>query len=193
MKRLYIVLTAVAMTAVLSSGCVKSSPQAETAKGTALKTEPGSASSLPEITAVKLSELVASSKKPALVNLWATWCEPCKVELPAYKKFRDSKAAEGLSVIFISADSDRKAAAQFLKTVGLSGSSNFILGENADVFGRALAPTWSATLPTTFILDAQGGLKTFWIGETSLDELKNRVTKALTASKPDPALQHRAK
>lgn len=173
-------ISLLATTTLVSLGCVKSEPTKT------LKV-------LPEITASKLQETIAASKKPAVINLWATWCEPCKAEMPELKKFRDSEQGKAVSVIFISADTDSAAASNFLKELGLESAQNYRLAENPDEFGTAWAPSWSATLPTTFIADAQGQLKTFWVGETTLKQLTEKVKKALSVEANAPALQRHAK
>ena len=44
--------------------------------------------------------------KPLVVNFWATWCGPCKVEMPWFEEFRKKYAAEGFEVIGVADDSD---------------------------------------------------------------------------------------
>lgn len=183
------------MTALASSACVKSEPEAATRLDSAGSAASGPFIILPGIKAASLKEKIVASKKPAVVNLWATWCEPCKVEMPVFKKFRDSKAGERVNVFFISADNsdDVGKALEFAEEMEIKGPFTYRLAENADEFGKAIAPTWSATLPTTFIFDAQGKLKTFWVGESTLKQLEAKVEKALAEPKQDPALQRHAK
>lgn len=160
------------MAALTSSACTKNP----------LSSAPTSvtpAAVMPLITASELKELIVKSKKPAVINMWATWCEPCKAEMPEIARFKSSKSGERVSVFFISADTDPDAAVRFMIDLGLQGRGNYRLAENADEFGKVFAPTWSATLPTTFITDAQGALKTFWVGQTTQKQLEEKVTKAV--------------
>ena len=90
--------------------------------------------------------------RPLLVNLWATWCAPCKAEMPTL----DALAAleEGrLSVIAVSQDLEgRKPVAEFFKNTGVQNLEPYIDPDNLllAAFGNAVA------LPTTILYDSGG-------------------------------------
>jgi thiol-disulfide isomerase/thioredoxin len=90
--------------------------------------------------------------RPLLVNLWATWCAPCKAEMPTL----DALAAleEGrLSVIAVSQDLEgRKPVAAFFKNTGVQNLEPYTDPDNAllAAFGNAVA------LPTTILYDSDG-------------------------------------
>ena len=90
--------------------------------------------------------------RPLLVNLWATWCAPCKAEMPTL----DALAAleEGrLSVIAVSQDLEgRKPVAAFFKNTGVQNLEPYIDADNA--LQAALGN--SVALPTTILYDSQG-------------------------------------
>ncbi len=54
--------------------------------------------------------------KVVLLDIWASWCEPCKEALPIYVKLLDKYKSQGLVVLTINADDDVKDRDQFLKT-----------------------------------------------------------------------------
>lgn len=87
-----------------------------------------------------------------LVTFWATWCAPCRAELPVLSAYAERHAAQGLRVLAFSLDDAdnlaavRKAAANFRFPVGLLGSPW------AGGYGRV----WR--LPVTFVIDRQGNL-----------------------------------
>lgn len=142
-------------------------------------------SALSDFKAVKATELKqvvlsAKNKKAILVNVWATWCEPCKVEMPSLLQFQKETSSKGFELILVSADSkeSRAEAKKFLSDLGVDFPS-YILGESPDVFVKAWEPRWSATLPASFLFDGSGRLKTFWVGETSRKDLTNKVSPLL--------------
>jgi thiol-disulfide isomerase/thioredoxin len=90
--------------------------------------------------------------RPLLLNLWATWCAPCKAEMPTL----DALAAleEGrISVIAISQDLEgRPPVAAFFKSTGIENLEPYTDADNAllAAFGNAVA------LPTTILYDSEG-------------------------------------
>ena len=106
-----------------------------------------------------------------LVNLWATWCPPCKEEMPALQTFYDRHREEGFVVLAIN-DGDPKADVwQFVKDYQLT-------------FPVWLDPTYRATeeafhtlnLPTSFVIDRSGTIRLTWVGGISSRMLDEHVT-----------------
>ena len=109
-----------------------------------------------------------------LVNLWATWCEPCKREMPALQSFYNRHRDQGLVVIGIN-DGDPKAdVLQFLQEYRLT-------------FPVWLDPTYIATeqafktlgLPSSFVIDRTGTVRLQWVGGISRKMLDQHVTPLL--------------
>lgn len=65
------------------------------------------------VTAKKIDDLKG---KVVLLDLWASWCEPCKEALPIYVKLLEKYKSQGVVVLTINADDDPKDRDQFLKT-----------------------------------------------------------------------------
>lgn len=89
--------------------------------------------------------------KPLLINLWATWCGPCKLEMPALDALSGAKAGK-LTVLTISQDLDQAAAVDaFFKDRKLTHLAPWLDPENA------LSQHYNTgVLPTTVLYDAQG-------------------------------------
>ncbi len=120
----------------------------------------------------------------AIMTIWATWCPPCRAEMPEIVKFRNrhhsaDQAGDSLRnvpVILVSADdlNMRDDVLKFLKSVSIDFDS-YIVGEDAPIFVRALSPTWSGGLPATFILDANGKVLEQFVGTTTEASLEART------------------
>jgi cytochrome c biogenesis protein CcmG, thiol:disulfide interchange protein DsbE len=87
---------------------------------------------------------------PAVINVWGSWCAPCRDELPVMQELAD--ATEGrLHVVGVNSHDTREAAASFAGDFGLSMPT---LYDRDQVFMHALGRT---TLPVTVFLDGSGG------------------------------------
>jgi len=96
----------------------------------------------------KTVPLRAFKGRTVLVHFFATWCEPCREELPALARFLD-RSAPGVSVVAIAvADADQRVKQFFERT-----PVNFPVLLDRD---RAVAKSWKvSTLPSTYVLDAR--------------------------------------
>lgn len=133
----------------------------------------------------------AGAKKVTVLNLWATWCGPCKDEMPELVSFRKTYAPKGVELLLVSGDSaeDLKEAAAFLTAQGVNFPA-YRLTEAPDEFMKPLLPDWSATVPTTLIFDAKGKRIAAWVGRVSRKSLESAVDKALNELAPGLASEH---
>jgi thiol-disulfide isomerase/thioredoxin len=154
-------------------------------------TGPAAAAPAPAPVQVEIAELpaiMAAVKAPGaqavLVNVWATWCEPCREEMPDLVRFYRDHRARGLRLVLISADDDdqRAEVARVLGALGFDGPA-FIKRGNDMTFIDALDPKWKGALPATFLFDASGAKKTSWLGSVTYDDLRARVSGLLKRRK----------
>jgi thiol-disulfide isomerase/thioredoxin len=90
-------------------------------------------------------------KGPVLLNLWATWCAPCVIELPLLEKLASDRAGK-LRVVTVSEDmGDGAKVAEFLKSKGLTRLEPWLDPNNDLAFAYG-----GGTLPTTVYYDASG-------------------------------------
>src|SRR3954468_1150672 len=91
---------------------------------------PAGAAGAPPVVKVEIAELpaiLAAVKAPGaqavLVNVWATWCEPCREEMPELVIFYRDNRGQGLRLVLISADDDdqRAEVARVLTALGFDG------------------------------------------------------------------------
>ncbi len=136
---------------------------------------------------IKVDELaypktVALKKgKVVLVNFWATWCEPCRKEMPELSKMYNALKAKGLELITISADEpeDEKAAIAFLAKAGIGDPAYLKQAKNDDKFINGIDAKWSGALPALILYDKTGKKVKVWIGETDLKQLEAEIRKLL--------------
>lgn len=122
----------------------------------------------PEIQArlISTGEIFQSTQqrgKVLIVNFWATWCAPCKAEMPTLQSYLEAHKAEGLEVLAISMDETRdlpavkKIAQQYAFKVALKADANI----------KGLGRIWR--MPTTFVIDRDGILrKNGHVGEAEI-------------------------
>ena len=106
-----------------------------------------------------------------LVNLWATWCPPCKAEMPALEGFYREHKDNGFVIVAINDGDPTEDVIQFVEDYGLS-------------FPVWLDPTYIATeqafktlnLPSSFVIDRDGTIVLSWVGGINDRNLEKYVT-----------------
>lgn len=114
--------------------------------------------SLPDMTGKKI-DLNEFNGKVMLINFWATWCGPCRKEMPDLEKIQQKYQEKQFSVVAVSLDSDLGHVKAFLKrlpvTFPILHDPEMEVAEKYGVFAY----------PTSFLVDRKGGIKKYYIGE----------------------------
>lgn len=120
-----------------------------------------------------LGEVTRPGAKAVLVNVWATWCDPCRAEMPGLLRFFRERRDEGLRLVLVSADdeSERDKVVSFLAAQGVDFATWMKRGDDMS-FINAIDPEWSGALPASFLFDGHGDVQRRWYGEVSHDALK---------------------
>jgi cytochrome c biogenesis protein CcmG, thiol:disulfide interchange protein DsbE len=110
-----------------------------------------------------------------LLNFWASWCGPCREEMPQFSAWQRSDGARGLRIIGVSMDDDVQSARAFLKQHPVSYP--IVMGDAklGETFGGILG------LPTTYLIDAQGRIVARYEGESSLGKMGTQIQGLLSA------------
>jgi thiol-disulfide isomerase/thioredoxin len=159
MRRYLLFVLAVAGVA----GCTQHSPVPAAATGPVIA--PGELGSrLPEFSVTDLQGRQISTNalhgKVVLIDFWATWCQPCKKEMPGYQKLLDQYASRGLVVIGFKFDTmaDTEDPIVFAKNIGVRYPLAIAPDELKQRFGGIQG------LPTTMLYDRNGTLREKVVG-----------------------------
>lgn len=96
--------------------------------------------------------------KVMLINFWATWCAPCREEMPALDRLQKQFAGKGLAVIGISIDSEQNLVKEFIKGV----KTQFLILHDPAMKCHDEYKVFA--YPTTFLVDRKGVIQKYWIG-----------------------------
>jgi thiol-disulfide isomerase/thioredoxin len=103
---------------------------------------------------VRLSQLKGNV---VLLNVWATWCGPCRLELPIVQRFYDQYSDRNFVVVAVNIDAERTRIAPFLKRYNISLPVYYASPEDA-------AQMTAAGIPSTFLIGADRSLIQNWVG-----------------------------
>lgn len=113
-----------------------------------------------------------------ILHFWATWCTPCRTEMPVLDRYYKLHKAEGLQLITINMDNPKNE----VKAKELMKEFSFKGGMSRDASFKAYGRIWR--LPLTFVVDRKGVLrKDGWAQDRPMtyDDLENTVTPLLKA------------
>jgi thiol-disulfide isomerase/thioredoxin len=133
------------------------------------------------VTAADIQKAVHDSgAKAVLVNMWATWCGPCRAEFPGLVEVAHKYQGQGLKVMLVSADSDKDllAVKKFLADHGVEFPA-YLKAEKDQPFIDGMGQQWTGALPATFIFDGTGKLRDFWEGDVTFNVFEQKVVEVL--------------
>jgi thiol-disulfide isomerase/thioredoxin len=149
----------------------------------ALRTQAMSNGDHPNAPAISLTDIegkrldLADYKgKVVVLNFWATWCGPCRIEIPGLMEMQNKYAHQGFSVIGISMDDESGSVVEFYKEFGMNypvAVGNQRIGElYGGIFG----------LPTTFLIGRDGRIYAKHTGATNPVVIEDEVQQLLAMS-----------
>ena len=127
-------------------------------------------------------KLVSSQKgKVLLVDFWATWCAPCREEMPLLVRLEAKYRSRGFHLVTISCDEPEHEtdARQFLREHGVPETGYLKQVDDDEKFINAVDPKWSGALPALFLYDRSGRMVHSFVGKTEIAELEKAIEKLL--------------
>jgi thiol-disulfide isomerase/thioredoxin len=135
---------------------------------------------VPEITVDKLNDIIKNREgKILLINIWATWCVPCKEEFPDLIKFSESYD-DKVEVIGISIDFSDEVKSKIIPFLNELKPNfvNYVNIENdTEMFINNLNPEWSGAIPASFFYNSDGDQFLFHEGKMSFKEFETTALK----------------
>lgn len=107
---------------------------------------------------------------PVVLNLWATWCPPCRREMPVLEQAQT--AFPDVSFVLVNQGESAQQAKTFLQSEGLNLTDVLL-----DPSSEAMREMRTGGLPTTFFFDAQGRMVDLHLGEITMADLKDKVSR----------------
>ena len=119
---------------------------------------------------VRLSDYAG---RPVLINAWATWCPPCRAEMPALHDFYRAHQAEGLVLLAVNAGESRSQVQSFIQQMGFTFP--VLLDPNTNL----LTELGIRSFPTSIVVGRDGKVKKIHIGMLSADQLQAEIVPLL--------------
>lgn len=108
-----------------------------------------------------------------LYNAWATWCPPCKEEMPTLQAYYEAHKTQGFVIVAIEDGQPVDEVAAFVHDYGLT----FLVWPDLEY--RATTAFRTNSLPSSFVIDRQGTVRLAWVGAITREALETYVTPLL--------------
>lgn len=134
------------------------------------------------VKATDVEKIIAESKTPLIVNMWATWCVPCIEELPYFLEELKDHKKDGLQLILVSLDfkeSFPETINKFIDKRKIKTTVLWLDETDADYFCPRIDPKWSGAIPATLFINNKKSYRKFIEEQISHDELKKEIKAIL--------------
>lgn len=178
MKRdpVILIVVAVIISLMLVFGIQKTRHNRPNSAG-ALQGKPAPDFSLASLDGKATLKLSDYKGKAVLLNFWATWCEPCKIEMPWFVELQKQYGPQGLQVLGVAMDdTDPKDISEFAHKMGV----NYPIAVGKEAVGEQYGGI--PYLPSTFYIDRDGKVVDRVYGLVSRSEIEGDIKRALSSS-----------
>lgn len=111
--------------------------------------------------------------KAVLLNFWATWCDPCRQEIPRFVELQNKYGERGLQVVGVSLDDDAKAVPPFYRQYKMNYPVAVGDAKLAERFGDILG------LPVNLLIDRDGRIAARHVGEANIPQVETEIRSLL--------------
>ena len=138
-----------------------------------------------EIRSVKITEvekIIAESKTPLIINMWATWCIPCVQELPYFQEEVNKYKKDSVQLLLVSLDFKEtfpKGITKFMSKRKITAPVVWLDETNADYFCPKIDAKWSGAIPATLFINNKTGYRNFIEEQISREKLKQEIMAIL--------------
>ena len=120
-------------------------------------------------------ELASYRGKVVLLDFWATWCGPCRIEIPGFVDLQERYREQGLAIIGISLDDGPEPVREFYREYKMNYPVAMGDGKVSELFGGILG------LPTTFLIGRDGRIYSKHMGATDISVFEEEIKELLAA------------
>jgi thiol-disulfide isomerase/thioredoxin len=125
--------------------------------------------------------VAAHAGRPLLVNFWATWCDPCRAEMPALMAATRGGAVD-VALVSLDPAKELTAVRAFLRSVQARGALFVVAPGDPELFINQVDPTWDGTVPYTLLYSRNGEIVQRLEGEQQRADFARALAK-LTAAR----------
>lgn len=111
--------------------------------------------------------------KVVIVDFWATWCPPCRLEIPGFVRLQEEYGPKGLQIVGLSMDDGPEVVREFMAQMKINYPVAIVGADIAKAFGGIEA------IPTTFVIDRQGRIVSRHVGYVDAGTFQEEITSLL--------------
>lgn len=169
-KNLRLIGVVVVLTLALVSVVIAAGPRSQRSAPQIGRVAPDFSLKSTEGSILNLKSLIGQNKV-IILNFWATWCPPCRAEIPEFIQFYKEHQADQVVLAAVNLQEDSKKVKDFAKKAGI----NFPILLDSE--GKAAQAYQIYAIPTTFFIDGSGTIREKVEGSLSLSQLESIYRK----------------